>query len=107
MKFPKRPGPDPDASIRHCLSNLVTAGGANWPRASVGQGHGGARLGAEATHYASMPGLNGYLLRPGRHTPELHPRYLDVVVGRRAARDLGPGEGIGVDAAEPNIDLRA
>jgi hypothetical protein len=54
-----------------------------------------------------MPGLNGYRLRPGRDTPELRPRYPDVVVGRRAARDLGPGEGIGVDAVEPNADLRA
>lgn len=107
MTLSKRPGPDPDASIRHCLSNLVTAGGANWPRASVGQGHGGARLGAEATHNASMPGLNGYRLRPGRHTPELRPRYLDVVVGRPAARDLGPDEGIGVHAVEPNTELRA
>src|SRR5450759_3730156 len=102
MEFSKRPGPDPDASARHCLSNLVTAGGARWRYASVGQWHGGTRLGAEATHNASMPGLNGYLLRPGRHTPELHPRYLDVVVGRRAARDLGLDGGIGIDAVEPN-----
>jgi len=41
------------------------------------------------------------------HTPELRPRYVDVVVGRPAARDLGPDEGIGVHAVEPNTELRA
>lgn len=44
---------------------------------------------------------------PGMHTPELRPRYVDVVVGRPAARDLGPDEGIGVHAVEPNTELRA
>jgi sialic acid synthase SpsE len=34
------------------------------------------------------------ILRPGRQTKGIHPRNLQRIVGRRAARAIPPGQGI-------------
>ena len=39
-------------------------------------------------------GDNIAVLRPGRQTLGMHPRHLGAIEGRRAARNLGLGEGI-------------
>jgi len=49
-----------------------------------------------------VEGANLDVLRPGRRPPGLHPRNLDALAGRRAARDIEAGAGItGEDVAPP------
>ena len=51
-----------------------------------------------------VEGVNLNLLRPGRRSPGLHPRHLDALSGRRAARDIEAGAGITADAVEPPLE---
>lgn len=53
---------------------------------------------------ALVEGVNLDVLRPGRRTAGLHPRHLDALAGRRAARDIAAGDGIGADDVDPPLD---
>jgi sialic acid synthase SpsE len=51
-----------------------------------------------------VEGRNLDVLRPGRRSPGLHPRHLEALAGRRAARDIDAGDGIAADAVDPPLD---
>jgi sialic acid synthase SpsE/RimJ/RimL family protein N-acetyltransferase len=46
-------------------------------------------------------GQNFDILRPGKQRQGMHPRYIETMEGKRAARDIGMGEGIGPADVEP------
>jgi N-acetylneuraminate synthase len=50
-----------------------------------------------------VEGLNLDVLRPGRRSPGLHPRHLDSLAGRRAARDIEAGAGIAAHDVVPPL----
>jgi N-acetylneuraminate synthase len=50
-----------------------------------------------------VEGRNIALLRPGKRSKGLHPRHLDSLRGRTAARDIGAGDGIGPDDVAPPV----
>jgi N-acetylneuraminate synthase len=50
-----------------------------------------------------LEGDNLDVLRPGKRSPGMHPRYLKALAGRRAARRIPMGEGIQLDDVLPQI----
>jgi N-acetylneuraminate synthase len=52
---------------------------------------------------ALVEGYNIDVLRPGKRSIGMHPRHLDELRGRRAARHIPAGEGIGPGDVLPSI----
>jgi N-acetylneuraminate synthase len=50
-----------------------------------------------------VEGDNIDVLRPGNRSRGLHPRHIDAMRGRRAARRISAGEGIGRDDVDPRL----
>lgn len=50
-----------------------------------------------------LEGGNFDVLRPGKRTAGMHPRYLQALRGRRAARAIAEGEGIREEDVEPRL----
>lgn len=51
-----------------------------------------------------LEGVNYEALRPGERKRGMHPRYLDVISGRRARTRIATGDGIGEDDIESKLD---
>jgi N-acetylneuraminate synthase len=65
-----------------------------------------ARRGLQATRAIKRgevlrEGMNFAILRPGKQTPGAHPRHLEEVEGRKAARDIPAGSGLNLTDVEP------
>ena len=57
---------------------------------------------------ALIEGVNFDILRPGKRTAGMHPRHVAVLSGRRVARPIAAGDGIGRDDVDPPVrDSRA
>ena len=112
------PGPDhpfalePDELARMVRASRSAAEALGVPGKVIGQAEAELRAFAVRAIHATRPikagealveGKNLDVLRPGARPPGLHPRYLDSLVGRCAARDIDAGEGISADAVAPPL----